>query len=115
MVGGRGKLFSLRTGVLAFFWGSGSQQRTEVLCGDRGGEGIQVAALRSLMGVGGRGRGKRGAELRGLTEAKQFIPFGQCFMFQGQRAGSISQECREKECFIVGQKEKVYQDWGWVG
>ena len=114
-MGGRGKLFSLRTGVLAFFWRSGSQQRTEVLCGDGVAWGIQVAALRSLMGGGGRGRGKRGAGLGALTEGKQFIPFGQCFMFQGQRAGSISQEFREKECFIAGQKEKVYQDWGWVG
>lgn len=100
MVGGRGKLFSLRTGVLTFFWGSGSQQRGQWFCVETAKlSGIQVAALRSLMGVGGRGRGKRGAGLRGLTEGKQFIPFGQCFMFQGQRAGSISQECSEKECF----------------
>lgn len=65
---------------------------------------------------GGRGQGKReeGSGIERIN-GKQFIPFGPCFMFQGQRAGSISQECREKECFMVGQKEKVYQDWGWVG
>lgn len=48
MVGGRGKLFYLRTGVLVFSWGSGSQLRKEVLCGD--GEGTYTLRRKRLVG-----------------------------------------------------------------
>lgn len=54
--------------------------------------GRRMRVLRNFMGLGER---VGGLGLRGWTEQKEFVLFNGCFMFWGQRAGSISQEFRE--------------------
>lgn len=113
MVGGRGKLFYLRTGVLVFSWGSGSQLRKEVLCGDREGTctlqrkrlvGDSIRSLIRELRVKREGRSK----IEGINR-KETVLFGQCFMFQrAEGRYYFPGVCIEKGVFYRGAERRQY-------
>lgn len=94
MVGGRGKLFYLKTGVLVFSWGSGSQLRKEVLCGDR--EGTCTLQRKRLVGDSIRslireGRVKREgrSKIEGINRKETVCPVWSVFRVSESRGQAL--------------------------